>query len=393
MASPTRRQLHALTGLRFLAALHVVVLHVVRPALRGAPEWAANLAATGYVGVSLFFVLSGFILTYTYTDARGAFTAQPPRFWVARIARVYPVYLLGLLVSLPFFLHWVSHRVAVDGALIGATKGGVVAGADLLLLQSWWSPIAAVWNFPSWSLSCEAVFYLLFPFAAVPLARLPRRRLALVAVGLYAALLVPPLLYLAVRPDGAVPATVDSGALWLTVLKFQPLLRLPEFLLGIVVGRLYMTRASDRPRRAAALSTGAALVLLLVLTDSAHIPYPLLHNGLLAPLFALLIYGLADGSGALARALGSSWLVLLGEASYALYILHIPLGLWRDALAGELPALAGLQPLAAATLFVAVAVLVAVLVLRGFEEPARRAIRAMLDGRRRVESTIPEIAA
>jgi peptidoglycan/LPS O-acetylase OafA/YrhL len=89
-------RLNALTTLRFLAALHVVLFHMrVTGVLPGGPWWYQNLASVGYIGVNLFFVLSGFILVYTYANT----TVSPRRFWQARFARIYPAYALSLLLE------------------------------------------------------------------------------------------------------------------------------------------------------------------------------------------------------------------------------------------------------------------------------------------------------
>ena len=102
-------------------------------------------------------------------------------------------------------------------------------------------------------------------------------------------------------------------------------------------------------------------------------PFVLLHNGLLVPLFAAAILGLATGHGALARALGSGPARALGDASFALYVLQEPLWLWARRLAGA----EGAASPAFVVCYVAAAVAIAVAVARGFEQPARRAFRAL----------------
>jgi peptidoglycan/LPS O-acetylase OafA/YrhL len=95
--------------------------------------------------------------------------------------------------------------------------------------------------------------------------------------------------------------------------------------MGVCLGRLYLQdrHVNRRPRL---LLTGLSIPLLaILLATSGKLPFLMLHNGLLAPVFALLIYHLAH-RGAPSRALSAGWIVLLGEASYALYILHYPLG-------------------------------------------------------------------
>src|SRR5882724_5212610 len=101
-----RSHLKALTTLRFFAALHVVLFHMwVTGEFAVGPWWYRNFASIGYVGVNCFFVLSGFILVYTYTDP----LLDAPRFWQARLARIYPAYALSLVISAPFFFHAVRY--------------------------------------------------------------------------------------------------------------------------------------------------------------------------------------------------------------------------------------------------------------------------------------------
>src|SRR5438128_7044986 len=93
LASAAPVHLKPLTGLRFLAALLVVLYHVdLASRLPLSP-----IVGIGYVGVSFFFVLSGFILAYTYLDAHGRLNRSRGAFWGARIARVYPVYLVAYI--------------------------------------------------------------------------------------------------------------------------------------------------------------------------------------------------------------------------------------------------------------------------------------------------------
>src|SRR5215475_10169980 len=95
-----RPRLPALTSLRFFAALHVVTFHLYTMHITAGPVWYQRLSSIGYVGVGLFFVLSGFILVYTY--AGRSWTARS--FWQARFARIYPAYLFSLSVTAPSFL-------------------------------------------------------------------------------------------------------------------------------------------------------------------------------------------------------------------------------------------------------------------------------------------------
>src|ERR1035438_10214838 len=96
-------QILALTGLRFFLAIWVVVFHLTSPggplghAVSTAPDWLCCLVRTGYVAVGVFFVLSGFVLSYNYSLARPWSFTEMATFGIARFARVYPAYCLGLV--------------------------------------------------------------------------------------------------------------------------------------------------------------------------------------------------------------------------------------------------------------------------------------------------------
>jgi peptidoglycan/LPS O-acetylase OafA/YrhL len=139
-AAQPRQALPALTGARFVAAIVVVLFHTVLPRL-GEDGLLVRLLGGGYLGVSFFFVLSGFILAYTYLHDTSALRASRRAFWRARFARVYPVYVLALVVAAPLFLkQWI-----LDVWQTERLSGGLLAAAlSPLLLQAWWPTAGAL---------------------------------------------------------------------------------------------------------------------------------------------------------------------------------------------------------------------------------------------------------
>src|SRR5215471_9304519 len=128
-----RRRLDGLTTLRFLAALHVILFHLkVEGLFSGGPWWYQNFAGIGYVGVNFFFVLSGFILVYTYAGI----DLDTRRFWRARFARIYPAYVLSLALTAPFFLSALRH-LNLPFYAWSERHLGLAAILTLCLLQSW----------------------------------------------------------------------------------------------------------------------------------------------------------------------------------------------------------------------------------------------------------------
>ena len=364
--------LPALTGLRFVAALQVVLFHTAAPLVREGPRWLRQLVAGGYTAVGLFFVLSGFILAYVYHGRELSRRDVRRRFWLARVARIYPAYLLGLLLAAPYFVQvsWLrsAHPLA-ESLGIGA--------AALSLTQAWIPAAACRWNCPGWSLSVEAFFYAIFPVALLVVARRPRRRLVAWAILLWLAALVLPTVYLLLQPDGVGPGDPNSRAPWLAAVKFSPLAHLPLFLLGMLAGRWFAegggaAGAGHSARRAAAWAAPlAAGAMAGVLVLGGRVPYLLLHDGLLAPLAVVLVLALAIGHGPLARLLASPPLQALGEASYALYILHLPIFLFC---LHRLPFIELGLPYApaGAAVYLLFTLCISVLVHRRIEEPARR---------------------
>ncbi len=368
-----RDRLAPLTGLRFAAALGILLYHYGAPLVAGLPAWVERVRVGGHVWVGLFYVLSGFVLAWAHPLPMAP--AERRTFYVARFARLYPAYLLAFLLIAPFALErWQG------GGPVALAKAATVATACLLLAQAWATPIARLWNPPGWSTSVVAAFYAAFPFVAARLSRLSRRGLALAALGAWTASLAFPLLYLALRPDGQVePATLTwEEPLWLEALKFHPVARAGEFGVGVALGLLHH-RGVGLGRLGGA-AAAAALGAVIVLLAWGGAPYVLVHNGLAVPLFAIALLGLAAGGSGPARVLASPAARSLGDASFALYALQEPLWRWARRLVPEDP---GAAPSAAFVLgFAGFAIAVSIIVSRSLERPARHALRALLGGER-----------
>ncbi|MCU1281269.1 MAG: acyltransferase 3 [bacterium] len=318
------RRIDALTGLRPFASFYVFFFHFGRPLVATAPAWLRSLAGGGYVGVSFFYVLSGFVLALGYGPRIVAADFSHRRFLERRLARVLPAYLFAAALLVPLALRH-------DGSVPASPLGGVL---QLLMLQAWWPPLALTWNLPAWSISVELALYLALPSLVRVLARLSRRGRWWALVVAWAAALAIAGGYSALAPDGAVGP--DSNAFVLDFVKFWPPARLPEFAFGVTLGLLF-----ERDRRAprwlgpVALAAAAALLSL-----ADRLPFALVHNALLLPCFGAIVWSIASARGAVARFFASRPLYRLGRASYDIYILQMPL--MYLVLAAKLP-LAGAQ--------------------------------------------------
>jgi peptidoglycan/LPS O-acetylase OafA/YrhL len=353
-----RPEIPALTSLRFFAALWVAAFHIGELGLwKGGYGWYRATAHVGYVGVSFFFVLSGFILVYVYSG-RGI---PKIKFWQARFARIYPAYAFSLLVTLPGLLYSLpTLKKMHDTALILITYP--------LLLEAWFPSILLFWNAVAWSLSVEMIFYLLFPFVIPKLDRLKTRAVSFWIVACWIVSLVITGSYVALRPDGVAHTTsMDNQLFWLGVVKLNPIARLPEFLLGMGFGALFL-RLEKKPR-IWPLVIGVAFVVIAICLQG-YIPYPVMHTGLLAPAFGLIVFGFATQP--VKGLLASKPLVLLGEASYSFYLLHVfPIAimsfLMQMSSSPHIRAIVGI--------YLVSMIVISILVYLGIERPMRRLLR------------------
>ncbi len=303
-----------MTGLRAFAACNIVFFHFSNPRWFGP---FAPIVDNGYTAVSFFLLLSGFILSYNYSARAQRGELVHWRFWVARLSRLYPVYAFALILSLGM-LHdeWGvrSHAEFYEG--IALTP---------LLLQGWSPSLSTFWNTPAWTMSTEAFFYLVFPFAVRWRRPQTTPGILLLLTALWLCGMVLPLLYMHFHPDGDMHPGRYTDGFWIRALKFSPPPHLPSFLFGMVLADLDgRIRRIGWPRLVIGCAGIAGIYTLL--SFGTHVSYVLMHDGLLMPLFACAILGLA-GENPLARFFGFAPFVALGQASYCLYILHF--NLWN----------------------------------------------------------------
>jgi peptidoglycan/LPS O-acetylase OafA/YrhL len=312
---PAKPTLSALTGLRFFAALAIFNFHIgyFVPGTKPASwHFLQNVDSACISGVSLFFVLSGFILAYAHEDM--SLSRQSIlTFWIGRFSRIYPVYLLGLIWYAPFIL---QHRFAVESPAVAAAKSLGSLLPSLFLIQSWFHPRSAIaWNGPGWTLSVETVFYLLFPLLAGRIRSLGQGALIACACTLWAVSMAMSLL---------VPRLLADWTYLQMFVSFNPLFHLPTFAIGIALG-FHFLRSDSRAGYSWTPLLGLAGVAVLT-TAIGKFPELVVHNCLFVPAFAVLIYGLAQ-RGMTAGFFSLPAVVLLGEASYSFYILQFPQGL------------------------------------------------------------------
>lgn len=281
-----------LTAYRFVAAFVVLGYHLdVHSELP-----LGVFKHGGEAGVAFFFVLSGFILAWTYQgEARS--------FWLKRVARVYPAALGGVALSL------LALALGVKG-LFGSWAALL---PSLTLTQAWFPQDEIRWGFNGlqWSLSCEIFFYACFPLIAAWLSRASTRGLLRLTIAL--SLVLPPVLIaLVVVLPGS---SLDVLWLWYT----HPVARLPEFVVGVCAGLLVRSGW----RLPVPLGAVLALYVLGALVGTVILPWGV-WGSLTLPGTVLLIAAAAtaDLEGRRSVLLESPLAQYLGRISFCLYIVH-----------------------------------------------------------------------
>jgi peptidoglycan/LPS O-acetylase OafA/YrhL len=309
----TRRpDIPPLTSLRIFAAFLVVIFHYN---IGGRIPSLGVISGFGYEAVTFFFVLSGFILTYVHVDD-GKLNIGTSDFMMHRISRIGPAYFLGLLLAAPFFVAALKHGQVSVAQFVAALV--FIPSA----MQAWLPSLAILWNIPAWSLSVELFLYATF----VPLIRASRLDRGGFLAAAYAMVCLFGLTKALVA--GNKPPSIDPEW-WHNFVAYFPLWHFPQFIFGIALGRLFV----DGGRLSEAWH-GRLLWVSIFMTATAlwwHATFPILSNStILAPIFGAMIFAAAGANGLLTRLLSVRPLVLLGEASYATYIIHMPLWLWWD---------------------------------------------------------------
>jgi peptidoglycan/LPS O-acetylase OafA/YrhL len=299
-------QLPSLTSLRGLAALWVVLFHYTAlyfPRLDMTGH--SSLIGKGYLAVDLFFMLSGFVMTHVYYRAFCESVKENYRnFLVARVARLYPLHVVVLLlfVATALLVQLLAYGLTgtAEGIPLTGTRSLAAAIANLFMLQGL-SAEHLSWNYPSWSISVEFMAYLAFPLILPMVWRASERAKLVVLAAICAAL--------------SLFAYLSGGDFnqWggpLVLLRC-----LPEFLLGTLIYSAYRARLWTDWFAADAVG----LVTLAVAILCLHLRAPDL---LIVALFPVLVLAAVGNTGNIARLINVAPLIWLGEISYSLYLIH-----------------------------------------------------------------------
>ena len=302
-----------LTSLRFFAAFAVLCSHLIflREIDNPIKPIAIIFFNEGYSGVTFFFVLSGFILTHAYHNGLIQKTLSTKTYLLLRLSRIWPLHVITALPFICYFLYRHSEDLSS------------IVTVNVLLLQSW-VPLAKYYmslNAVSWSLSDELFFYVSF----ILLVRFSVKSLKKAALAWFCVIATAAAIMIFygygywAGPNGELKISH-----WLFYIN--PAVRLLDFMVGILVYRLTFVK-TNKSRNASLLEIASVgcLILGAYIYSTFVLPEILRAQLLYLPLMAFIIYSFSNGTGILSKFLKRKTLVLLGEASFSLYLVHNPI--------------------------------------------------------------------
>jgi peptidoglycan/LPS O-acetylase OafA/YrhL len=297
-------ELLSLTSLRFVAAFYVFLFHMHIRWPLVAPGYLENVLSQGAIGMTIFFMLSGFILSHRYADA--------PLDWrnyvKSRVARIYPIYLVAAAITLPWMIVQVAHIFTDVPHALGS--GTALFVSNIFAIQAWFPQMFSLWNDgSSWSISAEAFFYALFPAIIGLLGRIEFDDI--IKIGLVT--------YVICVFIGFSSVSFGDKTAPFAVFYAMPIFRLPEFVIGIVV--YIVSRNIKMPFKSDLILATTLFALLFYLSlFGQSVSGFISHSWLAVPCVAVVLLVLSRGDGVIAnRVMSAGILVWGGRISYCFY--------------------------------------------------------------------------
>lgn len=299
---------------RFIAAYLVLILHYIPDSIMKAYPLTHLFGEP----VNYFFFLSGFVMMVSNKKcidlASKRIDLDRRDFWIRRFARIYPMYILALLFTVLF--HYtvreidpsVSKKIWLES--IGVSR--------------WFFPASI--NFPDWSVCCEFLFYLLFPFALVWVVRKSWSKLTAIVLGLFLVNIVFAIVYWHMMPR---LLSLHDSSLYKTLVEtiyLHPIFKFTIFLFGCLAGRVYLSSSW--------MATIRKYSMLILLTSLAGIIFTcrfvglehryVIDAGILCLLYFPLVLSICSLKGTTLKMLSLKPFLFLGEISYGIYIMQVP---------------------------------------------------------------------
>ena len=300
-------RIEQLTFPRFVAAISIFVYHYGKNIFPFNLEYSGFLFKQANVGVSFFFILSGFVMIIAYHNYKKIGFLE---FVKRRFARIYPVYLLAIVL---YFIYLLARRMPLDYT-------GLIL--NLTMIQSWFPGYALSFNTPGWSLAVEFFFYATFPFLFNYLYKNSTLKKLTIPIILIFVISQVVHHWLMVSPFNSGYPSKSYDFIF-----YFPLMHWSEFLIGNLAGLFFIQHRINRNFDWHIISL--VLLYAIILRFDTIISY---HNGMMAFIFVPLILLIAYNNGLITRTMTLSIPVFLGEISYSIYILQKPIYRWIKAI-------------------------------------------------------------
>jgi peptidoglycan/LPS O-acetylase OafA/YrhL len=336
--------INTLTSLRLFFALLVLVSHleIMNKC------FAKHLFLEGYVGVSFFFILSGFIIAYNYTD-KVSTRDNKKDYYIARIARIYPLHLLTLFIA--FFIS----ELPIDKL---STWIKLVTSATLTNAYIPRSDFFFALNAPAWSLCCEQLFYFAFPLIATITKS---RRNIITILGIYTAIII-------------IGAQITPEEYAKGIWYVNPITRFPDFIIGIATYHIYnrIKGWNSGKWKATALEAGTLALFAIFYIYAEDVPRIYRYNIYYWLPIAAIIVTFALQKGFLSTILSQKVFIIGGEISFGIYLIHLFIVNAMGKHCQELDAITG------TTIAVSTTVVASYISYKFIEKPANKAVKKLL---------------
>lgn len=343
---------------RFIAAVSVVLFHFARKTPPFDQGFLFDLFSEAGLAVGYFFLLSGFIMAVVYLPRFEGGKFSGKNYWVARVARILPLYLFAFVLSLILTM-WLRDQYPRGLSIILQALG----------LHAWVPGYTLSINFPGWSISVEWLFYLLFPLLLPWMAKMKSWKMWLLTIGIWAVSATWHVLSYKVLQGFDPQKTGDFILRW-------PPFHLNAFMVGLAGGIWFMRGGKDGAWTKGPIPLIGAMVSFGLIVAMLTVPNPILPyatNGIPAFLYLAFILFMSVDRSPVSRFFSAKPFVYLGEISYGIYLLQAPVEVAMK------PILANMNIDIEGTngffIYLAVLLLFSSLIFHALENPARTWIR------------------
>jgi peptidoglycan/LPS O-acetylase OafA/YrhL len=293
-------RIEQLTFTRFIAAFLIVIFHYGKKSPLFDNDYLGFIINQSNLGVSYFFVLSGFVMVIAYYNRKDINFLL---YIKNRLARIYPVYFLAICIA--FLGFYLTSNIKWDELIL-----------NILMVQTWVPGKSQVFNPPAWSLSVELFFYVLFPLLFNKYFKKKSTKKMIFQI-LFFWILSQTVYFICLNNQKILELIPES----ITFFKRLPILHLNEFLIGMLGGSIFMKHFLNVKFNTDFFLITIAVILILILKFNSIIN---LHNGALAIIYVVFLILLSINNGVISRLFKNKNLVLLGVVSYGIYILQAP---------------------------------------------------------------------